>query len=131
LVGRSLRSSAFHPEAVAADGAASAVRRAWSAPATSTSAQLVESPLIFQETEKALTKLRNCEFDGLRADSSELPDFPAAKGIGIFLTCAKRRGLFRSAVKLDLLPKEKLNPLAALCTYRVRSYFGIVRRTHT
>jgi hypothetical protein len=23
------------------------------------------------------------------------------------------------------------NPLAALCTYRVRSYFGIVRRTHT
>jgi hypothetical protein len=37
---------ACHPEAVAADGEASAVRRAWSAPATSTSAQLVESPLV-------------------------------------------------------------------------------------
>jgi hypothetical protein len=99
---------AFHPEVVAADGAASAVWRAWSAPATSTSAQRVDSPLFFQETEKASTRLCYCGFEGLRSDSSELSDFPAAKGIGNLLTCAKRRGLFRSAVNLDLLPKEKL-----------------------
>jgi hypothetical protein len=99
---------AFHPEAVAKEESSSLGRRSWAVTAASSSGQLVESPLILEETEKALSKLRNCDFDASRQDSSELPDFPSAQKMGSFLSCPKRAGLFKAPVKLKLLPKERL-----------------------
>jgi hypothetical protein len=75
---------AFHPEAMEKEESSSLCRRSWAVPATSYSAQLVESPLILEETEKAFSKLRNCDFDASRKDSSVLPDFPSTHKIEIF-----------------------------------------------
>jgi hypothetical protein len=101
---------AFNPEVVAKSEASSAGRRSWAAATPAPSSQLVESPLIFEETEKALAKIRNTDFDGARLDADEMPDFPAAQKIGTFLACPKRGGMFKAPVKLSLLPKDKMRP---------------------
>jgi hypothetical protein len=99
---------AFHPDAVVKADTSSLGRRSWAIPTASVSGQLVESPLILEETEKVLSKLRNCDFDGSRLDAASLPDFPAAQKLGSFVGCPKRKGLLRAPVKLGLLAKDRL-----------------------
>jgi hypothetical protein len=103
---------AFYPEAVVRDESSSLKQRTWQTSASSSAvkAQLVESPLIFEAMEKALSSIRRCDIDDARAPSEEFLDFPSAKGIGSFLSVPKRGSLFNSAVKLKVLPRDKLKP---------------------